>query len=162
MAPRPKDWEYQPAAPAFEQQERHVAVLSIICIEQGELLGTVCVGVRVVSIDDDGIGFRIIRNNEIIHEAQGYVVQLFLGQPVLQPGHGGLRRKVCLVIRRAAAAHLEYAVATEPVAVIRILVSGGNLADALRDKRLHGMHDEVGIACVADTGNDTVNDVVAA
>lgn len=73
-----------------------------------------------------------------------------------------MRRKVCLIIRCAAAAHLQYDVATESVAVIRILVSSGNLADALRDKRLHGMHNEVGIACVADTGNDTVNDVVAA
>ena len=60
MATQPKDRENQSAAPAFEQQERHVAVLSIICIEQGELLGTVCVGVRVVSIDDDGVGLRII------------------------------------------------------------------------------------------------------
>jgi hypothetical protein len=42
------------AAP-LEQQQGHIAVFPIIGVEQRELLRAICVGIRVIGINDDGI-----------------------------------------------------------------------------------------------------------
>ena len=50
---------------ALEQQQRHIAVFSVIGVEQGKLLCAVCVGIRVIGINDNGIGLRVIRGDEV-------------------------------------------------------------------------------------------------
>lgn len=44
------------AAAPLEQQQGHIAAFPIIGVEQRELLRAICVGIRVIGINDDGIG----------------------------------------------------------------------------------------------------------
>ena len=84
---RPEDGKDEFSAAALEQQQGHIAVLPVLGVEQGELLCTVCIGIRVIGIDDDGIGLRVIRCNEVIDEGLPDVEQFLAGQAVLKARH---------------------------------------------------------------------------
>ena len=53
---RPKDGKDELSAAAFEKKQGHIAVFPVINVEQRELLCSVCLGIHVIGIDDDGSG----------------------------------------------------------------------------------------------------------
>lgn len=51
-----EDGKDELSAAPLERQQGQIAVFHIIGFEQRELLRSICVGIRVISINDDGIG----------------------------------------------------------------------------------------------------------
>lgn len=107
----------------------HITVFPVIGVEQRELLRAVCVGIRIIGIDDDddGIWLRVIRGDEVIDEGLSDIEQFLAGQAVLQTSHRRLGSKVNLVRSRPAGTHLQDTVTTEPVAIVDIFEAGHGL-----------------------------------
>ena len=124
---RPEDGKDELSAAAFEQKQGHIAVFPVIGVEQRELLRTVCVGIRIIGIDDDGIWLRVIRGDEVIDEGLSDIEQFLVGQAVLQTSHRRLGSKVNLVRSGPAGTHLQDTVTTEPVAIVGIFEAGHGL-----------------------------------
>lgn len=130
---RPEDGKDELSAAAFEQKQRHIAVFPVIGVEQRELLRTVCVGIRIIGIDNDGFWLRVIRGDEVIDEGLSDIEQFLAGQAVLQTSHRRLGSKVNLVRSRPAGTHLQDTVTTEPVAIVGIFEAGHYLVYSLAE-----------------------------
>ena len=99
------------AAP-LEQQQLHIAVFHVIGIEQRELLRAICISIRVICINDDGIGLGVIRSDEVIDEGFSDIEQFLAGQAVLQMRHRRLGCQVNFIRSRPSGTHLQDFVAT--------------------------------------------------
>ena len=155
----PEDGKNKLSATSLEQKQGHIAVFPVIGVEQRELLRAVCVGIRVIGIDDDGIGVGLIRSDEVIDEGFSDIEQFLAGQAVLQTRHRRLGSKVNLVRSGPSGTHLQDSVAAESVAVVGILEAGHYLVYPLAEHfRLAVCHHRFP-ARIFDAGFDAFYDV---
>lgn len=154
----PQDGKYHLAALPLEQQQRHIAVLAVVGIEQGELLRAERIGVGVIRVNHDQFRSAVVGSDEVVNECHADGIQFLLGEFVLQTAHRRLRGEVNLVGGLAAGAEFQHPVRAETVAVIGIFVSRDDLVHPLAHHLAVRMNNEVLIAQVDDAGNDSVND----
>ena len=68
-------------------------------------LRAICVGIRVICINDDGIGLEVIRSDEVIDEGLSDIEQFLAGQAVLQTRHRRLGSQVNPIRSRPSVRH---------------------------------------------------------
>lgn len=66
---------------------------------------------RVICINDDGIGLGVIRRDEVIDEGFSDIEQFLAGQAVLQTRHRRLGSQVNFIRSRPSGTHLQDSVA---------------------------------------------------
>lgn len=70
------------------------------------MIGQICVGIRVIDINDDGIGLCVIRSYEVIDEGLSDIKQFLAGQAVLQTRHRRLGSQVNFIRNRPSRTYL--------------------------------------------------------
>ena len=134
-----------------EDQQRHVAVLVVVGVEQRQLLTAVGVGVGVVRIQHHLLRRLGEGGHILVHEQLADPVERHRAHTVLQASHRRLRGKVG-VVRPAANAHLQGTVTAKPVAVVGILIAAHDLTHALAHHLGIGVDDQVLVAAVGYQG----------
>ena len=84
---RTQQGKNQALALGLEYEQRHIAVLSIIVVEQGKLLCPIGIGITVVNIEDYPRWLFLIRRDKVIDEQITYIPQLFMGNVVFKACH---------------------------------------------------------------------------
>lgn len=152
-APRTQHGQYELAAQPLENEQRHVAILVVVIVEQGELLTAVGVRVGVVAVEDDGLRGLLVGGDEMLNEHFADVPQLFRRQGVLHTAHGRLGCQ-CRGLGVASGEQFHHLVIAQGVAVVGILVPAGYLRHALEEHLLFGVLDQPLFACVIYHGGD--------
>ena len=134
---------YQLAAVTLEDIQGHVAVLTVVGIENRELLCAVAVVVAVVKVEDNPVGGFVVGLHEVTHEKPTDVVQLLVLHMVLQPCHRGLRAEG-IVAGKSARGKFHHAVVAKQVAVVGILIPGGYLEHTLGNHLLYAVGYQLG------------------
>ena len=86
----PQQGKYQPLALGLEDEQRHIAVLAIIVVEQCQLLCAVGIGIAVVKSEDNPVLLLFIGGYEVVDEQIPDIPKLPMGEMVFQTGHRGL------------------------------------------------------------------------
>lgn len=66
--------KYKFSTVSLKDKQGHVTVFMIVIIEQCELLGTICVGIAIVEIQNDSFWFLLVRGNEMLDKHISHVV----------------------------------------------------------------------------------------
>ena len=137
-----------PARIALEDHQRHVAVAVVVGVEEGLLLASVGVHVRVVAVEDDVAGnASAIGQDEHRDEHLLYAEQVLVGDHVLEAAHGGRGTKL-LVNGPGVDGQLHHRVLAHAVAVVDVLVAEANLENAGHDDFREAVANQVGNALV--------------
>ena len=62
------------SAVTFEDKQWHVATLTVVIIEEGQLLGTIGVAVAVVKVEDNSGKDILVGSDELVHELTPHIV----------------------------------------------------------------------------------------
>ena len=137
-------------ADSVEDQQWVEHVLVEVAVEQAQLLAPMGGIVGGVDVQDDQIPGPRMGRQIGIHQGVAQATQLGAGDPVLQPGQGGLGGQILLGERGAPHGGLQRRVAAQRGMVVGVFVALGNGEDPLAQQVQLRMADLGAIAGIGD------------
>ena len=138
--------------------DRQEAAAVVVGMKQRQLLAAMDAILGVVDVEHDAARDLGEARAEQIDHGRHHPLQRGCGRQVLEPGHGRLRAQFGSGLRQAADGHLEGGVAPQGVAVVGVLVAGGDHQRAEADHLGEAMADPLGCARVLDAACQPVGD----
>ena len=139
------------AGESLEDKQRQVAVVAVMVVIKGEFLLAMGGILGVVHIEDNHRGWLGITGDELINKGLGHAVDIPGRGGIFQTREGGRTGQVTPRIQGLAIyPQLEERIGTQGVGVVAILVTAGDLVDALGQEIPQGMLRVGGMALIVE------------
>lgn len=139
---------YQLPTSPFIDMDRHIAVVVMKSIEEGQLLMAMCGIIGIIYIQDDRLCRLLIRFEKNIQKHLGYSVKICMGESVLETVDGRLTGQRRITLRQSLAGHLQHRLIHQLVGIIAVFIAAGNLKDSLLEKLDDLMFDISGMSTI--------------
>lgn len=149
---------HRPAGGGLIDVDRQEAVAVVVAIEQRELLPAMRHVAGLVQVQGDRLGWLREAGAEQVDQGGHHPRHRGARGSVLQPAHGRLRAQRPAALRRPAERQLEGRIVTQGVAVVGILVAGGNGEHPQSQHLGEGVLGALRIAPVPQARRQTIGD----
>ena len=114
-----------------EDSEGKVALVVVVAIEQGELLGSVSFGKKAIDIENEGVSVRREVVDVVIFEGMKNQARIFWADNILQSTQGWLRGEPTVIVRVAVTDQLEKFVMAKGIGIVGVFIPEGHLINTL-------------------------------
>ena len=129
--------------------QRQVAVLVVVAVKKGQLLLAVRFVVGDVQVENDPPRRRgLVPGHENLERDLGQPVEFAAPDAVFKTRQRRLRGEIGVALGPAPGGHFQDRIGAQPVGVVAVFVTGGDLVNALPEQVVHGMADLAGLARV--------------
>ncbi len=157
----PQDGAYRLAAVRLEDVDGQEAVAVVVGVEQRQLLPAMGFVPAVVDVEHDAPRQRAPAVAEQVDHRRHHARHRDLRRRVLQPRHGRLRAQRITGLRGAADRHLEDRIGAQGIAVVGVLVAGGDGEDTHLQHLHHAVRHPRRMAPVGQACGQALGDAEA-
>jgi hypothetical protein len=147
---RPQHGCYQLAAFSFIDVDGHIAVIAVIGIKKSQLLMAMGQIICVIDIQNDTPRRFAVGVDKHIDKHLCDPVKVCPGETIFKSAYGRLAGQSNLIIGQSFTGYFHYRIVPQFIAVVSILITAGNLENALLEKFKHLMFDITGVAAITN------------